>query len=107
MADDSDRDGDPWTTLLEYAFGYDPNLPEPGAGPSFALIGGEMRLTYDRNPDATDLRFEVQTTTDLSDPASGISVGVDQGAGNLTQASVSVDPSTDPAKFLPLVVARP
>ena len=77
MTVDLDLDG--LTNLEEYAYGSDPD--GPGAAPiatETTTIGQDsyLGITITRNPDATDLSFEVQATSDLTDELSWSSAGL-------------------------------
>src|SRR5690606_31518783 len=65
--DDPDGDGIP--NLLEFALGLNPVASDPDGLPVVAKIGDELTLTYIR-AQASGVSYEVQTTNDLSAPAS-------------------------------------
>lgn len=66
---EADPDGDGVPNILEYALGGDPLQPytAPRALTGFIEIGNETywTLRIDRNPDARDIKFHVQTSVDL------------------------------------------
>lgn len=98
-----DPDGDGLPNLLEYALGLDPLLPNDTDTPFSFVIDGDLTLSYLRaQPDS--VTYVVETTTDLTDPDSWTSVGVNQGTpgpDQLTTASVLID---GPRRFLRLRV---
>jgi hypothetical protein len=98
--DDPDADG--IVNLLEFALGLAPMTPDSTGLPTISSNAGDLTLTYTRaQPSA--VTYSVQTTTDLTTPASWTATGVTQGtpdANGLTTASVPLD---DP-RFLRLGV---
>ncbi|MCC5843614.1 MAG: S8 family serine peptidase [Verrucomicrobia bacterium] len=68
-APDADPDGDGIPNILEYALGGDPNVPDsaPRAELGFMDVDNETYVTFriDRNPNASDIDYSVQTTNDL------------------------------------------
>jgi hypothetical protein len=76
--DAANPDHDGLANLLEYALGTDPKHPSPSpvtwetAGEAPALV-----ITIPRNPDATDVTLEVESTSNLADPASWTTAGVE------------------------------
>ena len=86
--DDPDFDSVP--NLLEFALGLAPMMPDSDGLPFIDAAVGELTLTYVRaQPSA--VTYSVQTTTDLTNPASWTAIGVNQGspAGNgVTTASI-------------------
>jgi autotransporter-associated beta strand protein len=69
----ADPDGDGIPNLTEYALGTEPELPSTSGIIQEMVPIDEayyLRLTIPRNPDATDVTFTVQTTSDLTEPDS-------------------------------------
>jgi autotransporter-associated beta strand protein len=69
----ADPDADGTVNLLEYALGTDPNLADVAAITyDFETVEGTdyLRVTIPRNPDATDVTYLVEATSDPSVPAS-------------------------------------
>jgi hypothetical protein len=60
-----DPDGDGVLNLLEYALGSDPNTANPGATLSAVVTGGHFKVSFNRNASATDLTYEMESSTDL------------------------------------------
>jgi hypothetical protein len=61
-----DSDGDGAVNLLEYALGTNPILSSSVAQPTIALTGpGELTLTANKNPNAANLYYSGQFSTDL------------------------------------------
>lgn len=69
----ADPDSDGLANLLEYALGTSPNLPSvTGISLDFENVEGSdfLRITIQRNPNATDVSFLVEATSDLTAPES-------------------------------------
>lgn len=71
----ADPDGDGISNLMEYALGFSPvtsNALHSAMAMETREMDGEswLVLVIQRNPDATDLDFVVESTSDLSDPNS-------------------------------------
>lgn len=71
-ADDADPDRDGLANLLEYALGLIPTVPEAQTGRlqhGMAHVGDQryLRLTVNKNPDATDLDYAVEVSGNLMD----------------------------------------
>jgi uncharacterized repeat protein (TIGR03803 family) len=67
---DPDQDGMP--TLMEYALGRDPGIPDapplPDPGLTMAAAGPVLSLTVPRDPAHPDINLSVEAATDLSGP---------------------------------------
>ncbi len=100
-ADDPDGDGIP--NLLEYALGLAPMTPNPTGLPVSQTSGGNLTLTYKRAV-ATGITYAVQTTTDLTNPASWTSVGVTQGTPDVNGNVTAIIPYSTGTRFLRLQV---
>jgi hypothetical protein len=65
----ADPDNDSIPNLLEYAFGTDPTIANVNAGPTADTIdlNGEkyLQLNITKNPNATDLIYQVEFSTDM------------------------------------------
>lgn len=64
-ADTADPDKDGLANLIEYGLGTRPTTAAAGDGPASANVGGKLQIQFGRNPNATDLTYEVQASTDL------------------------------------------
>jgi hypothetical protein len=70
--------------LLKYAFGLDPFVPTNS--PIVADIStGYLRMTLPKNPNATDLIYQVQVTGDLTQPWTTNGTTIDQNTATLLQ----------------------
>ncbi len=86
---DADPDGDGVPNLLEYAFALDPltpsreGLPRPGM---ITVDGVEyLSITFHRNPEATDVTYTPQASSDLQTWESGMQqVGAPASDGSVT-----------------------
>jgi len=110
--DDPDRDG--IANLLEYAFALDPSSPVHDGDnrglPILEFTGSTMSLVYRRNLTATDLAFEVQTSTTLEQnswaPATTVDTVLDDdGEVEVIRATFTLPPG-DTKRFLRVRVAR-
>ena len=112
--------GDGIPNLLRYAAGSsDPMLPDDLSALG-AVIGGELQLIFNRNPDATDLNLIVEGTDAMVDGAAWRGIATNSGGSWLgatnVDESVTGNPVvctvTDPValesnRFLRLRVSRP
>ncbi len=72
-------DGDDLNNLEEYAYGTDPKLPGPSPIVMDTVVDGFfefLRITVTRNPDATDVTFEVEACSDFTNPSNWSSAGL-------------------------------
>ena len=61
----ADPDGDGWSNLFEYALGSDPHAAgNPVGAPSMGQAGGYLTLSFQRNPNLTDLNYLVEVSDD-------------------------------------------
>nr|MCU0781335.1 glycoside hydrolase family 26 protein [Akkermansiaceae bacterium] len=76
--DAANPDHDGLANLLEYALGTDPNHPNPSPV-SWEFTGEDPALviTIPRDPAATGVTLEVESTANLADPASWTTAGVE------------------------------
>ena len=69
LDDAQDDDNDNIPAIIEYALGTSPTLPSNNAlpVPGVISIGDEhyQTISYERNPDASDIRIQLQSSTDL------------------------------------------
>jgi probable HAF family extracellular repeat protein len=102
--DDPDADG--IANLLEYALALAPLAADPSGLPVPVLDQDEVRLTY--RALRADLLYVVETTTNLADPASWTTAGVDQGTPAPDGATTATVPVGAGPRFLRLrVTVRP
>jgi hypothetical protein len=89
----ADPDQDGTANLLEYALGREPMIADPKDLTLVKTVGGTLTLTYTQ-AEPSNVSYEVQTSTDLSDGASWTATGVNQGTpdeNGLTVASIPID----------------
>jgi len=60
-----DDDGDGLTNLVEYAFGLNPNSPNPASPLTMSPVGGSYSLAYHLDLLRTDIDIILQQSTDL------------------------------------------
>ena len=83
-ADTAIASSDGMPNLLKYAFGLDPFVPTNS--PIVADIStGYLRMTLPKNPNATDLIYQVQVTGDLTQPWTTDGTTIDQNTATLLQ----------------------
>lgn len=63
---EGNSDDDFWSNLLEYAFGYDPELAEK-TGVRWAMSGGQFALIVPRDERAQDVVIIVEASSDLAE----------------------------------------
>ena len=79
---DADPDYDGLKNITEYALGTNPNAADPSPGNKIITdaenVGGlnYLRLTISRNPDATDVQYEVEAAGMLGVSADWSSAGL-------------------------------
>jgi len=100
--DDPDADG--IVNLLEYALGLSPTTPSTTGLPAAQVAAGNLTFTYKRAV-ATGLTYVVQTTTDLTTPASWTTTGVTQGTPDVNGTTTATIPYSTGPRFLRLSVA--
>ncbi len=99
----ADPDADGLPNLLEYALGADPMSPSGTGIPACVLNAGTLSLTYKRAA-PSGLAYEVQTTTDLTNPASWTPTGVTQGTPAPDGVTTATIPHSNGPRFLRLSV---
>ena len=97
---------DSMPNLLKYALGLDPlvatNSPVTGD-----ISTGYLRLTVQRNPDATDVTFLIEIATGLMDSWTTNGTTVDQNTPTLLQVHDNTPVSGSASGFIRLRVTRP
>jgi DNA/RNA endonuclease G (NUC1) len=83
-ADTAIASSDNMPNLLKYAYGLDPLVPtnEPMVAD---ITTGYLRVTLPKNPNATDISFQVQVTGDLTQPWTTNGTTIDQNTATLLQ----------------------
>lgn len=107
-----DADSDGLTNLEEYAFGTNGNgsdtapitLDTTPIGPDDFL-----RLTVTKNPAATDVTIEVQSTTELANELSWTSVGlvIEEDSPTILRVRHNTPTGTGPPRFMRVRVTKP
>lgn len=69
--DSADPDGDGIPNILEYAFGSDPNVPDPNPVVG-TIVTNHFQLQFNRNTSATDLTYSINVTPDLTATSSNL-----------------------------------
>jgi hypothetical protein len=64
-ADGADPDGDGILNIIEYALGENPWIPSTNAFPAARIESDHFTLRFHRNPSATDVNWEVQSSPGL------------------------------------------
>ena len=106
-ADAANPAGDGLSNLLKYALGLDPLVP--GVTPVTEDVStGYLRLTVPKNPNATDLTYTVQVTSDLTNPAGWTTSGttVDQNTASVLQVQDNTPVGSVPQRFIRLLISR-
>jgi cyclophilin family peptidyl-prolyl cis-trans isomerase len=99
----ADPDADGIINLLEYALGLSPTTPSTTGLPSAQVAAGTLSFTYKRAV-ATGLTYAVQTTTDLTNPASWTPTGVTQGTPDVNGNTTATIPYSTGPRYLRLSV---
>ena len=106
-ADTANPAGDGIPNLLKYALGLDPTKPETNPETEDTSTG-YLQLTVPKNPNATDITYSVQVTSDLTDPSSWTSTGttVVQNITSLLQVRDNTPVSGAAKRFIRLQISR-
>lgn len=107
-ADTANPSGDGIPNLLKYALNLNPLVPT--ANPQMVdTTTGYLRLTVPKNPNAADITYTVQVTSDLTDPSSWTSNGTFpmQNSSTILQVRDTMPVSGTPRRFLRLQITRP
>jgi len=106
-ADTAVASGDGMPNLLKYAYGLDPLVPTND--PIVADIStGYLRVTLPKNPNATDVTFQVQVTGDLTEPWTTNGTTIDQNTPTVLQVhDDTAVGSTLGGRFMRLQVSDP
>jgi uncharacterized repeat protein (TIGR01451 family) len=106
-ADSTIGTSDGMPNLLKYALGLNPLVPtnDPVTG---GISNGYLRLTSPKNPDATDVSFQLELTDDLA-PSAWTTNGttIDVNTATLFEAHVNAPVVSSAGVFIRLHVTRP
>lgn len=102
-ASTADPDADGIVNLLEYALGLSPTAPSTTSLPAAQVSAGNLTFTYKRAV-ANGLSYVVQTTADLTTPASWTPTGVTQGTPDVNGTTTATIPYSTGPRFLRLSV---
>ena len=106
-ADTANPSGDGLPNLMKYALGLNPTVPtaEPETQ---STSSGYLQLTVPKNPNATDLTYTVQVTSDLINPSSWTANGTTVVTSTTTQLVVrdNTPVSGTAQRFIRLQVSR-
>jgi Calx-beta domain len=92
--DDPDQDGVP--NLLEFAFGSDPNSPNPSPTLTGAIVTNLFQLQFDRNTSATDLTYTIEATPVINGDWSNVMTCL-PGTGWVTNTPGATVTESDPS----------
>ncbi len=80
---DPERDGSP--NLVEYVTGGDPTVPDPGKLPRSEVIGGNLKVAFERPDGVSGVSIRFEVGTDLVNWPDGFTVG--------TSPEITIDPN--------------
>ena len=105
-ADTATPTSDGIPNLLKYALGLNPLVAtnDPVTGD---ITTGYLRLTSPKNPQATDVSFQVEATTDLTTGWTTNGTTMDTNTATLLQAHQNTPVATSEGGFIRLRVSRP
>ena len=106
-ADTAIASSDGMPNLLKYAYGLNPLVPTNS--PIVAdITAGHLRMTLPRNPQATDISYQVQVTGDLTQPWTTNGTTIDQNTATLLQVHDNTAVNTNiGGRFMRLQVTGP
>ena len=105
-ADNAITTSDGMPNLLKYALGLNPLLP--AANPVVDDINtGYLRLTVPKNPNATDVTFLVEATSDLALPFTTNGTTIDLNTPTVLQAHYNTPVGSSPGGYVRLHITRP
>jgi hypothetical protein len=103
----ADPDGDGMNNLLEYGLGLDPRTDSTAKKPVISVSGGNLTLTYPKDPSKKDITYRVEVSTDLKVWTTvGISDLLVSTLAGIETRQASVAMGVDGKKFLRLVVVK-
>ena len=105
-ADTAIASSDGMPNLLKYALGLNPLVP--AANPVVGdITTGYLRLTTPKNPNATDITYIVQVTSEVNGPWTSAGTVVDQNTPTLLQVHDGVPVSGSEQRFIRLKITNP
>lgn len=99
-----DPDGDGISNLLEYALAFNPASANASALPTPTVVNDRLTYIYERA--RNDVTYLVETTTNLADPNSWTTDGVDQGTPDAEGITIASAP-LGTQRYFRLKVTRP
>lgn len=103
----ADPDGDGMNNLLEYGLGIDPRTDSTAKKPVISVSGGNLSLTYPKDPSKKDITYRVEASTDLKVWTTvGINDLLVSTLAGIETRQASVAMGVDAKKFLRLVVVK-